>query len=154
MSITDFTAKLDRLQLPWWAARIMSWLLAAHAFTTGYDYINTPDEAPTAKSLAMVERIATLHTWGLWYLLAGGALVLGLLFTRHAVVWLGHFALFVLYAGFAVATLQAVAVYAGSPLEDVNGPLWRAVSSAFLFAGFHLVLMWARGPIPRPGDGS
>jgi hypothetical protein len=152
VSIHDFVARLDRLNLPWWVARTMSWLLAVHAFATGYDYINTPEEAPQAKSLVMVERIATLHTWGIWYLLAGCVLVAGLLIVRHAIVWLGHFSLLVLYAGFAVATLQAVVKYSSSPAEAGNGPLWRAATAAFLFAGLHLLLMWARGPIPRRGE--
>ena len=152
MSISDFVAKLDRLAVPWWVARTMSWCLAAHAFAAGWDYCHTPPAAAASKSLGMVERIATLQTWGAWFLIMGGVLVAGLIFTRHAVVWLGHFGLMILYAGFAVATLQAVYRYSGTPLEAQEGPIWRAVTSAFLLAAFHGLLCWTRGPVPRRGE--
>lgn len=152
MSIGDFIARLDRLKLPWWVARTMSWLLAGHAFATGWDYLHTPSTANAAKSLKMVEEMATLHSWGVWYVIAGSVLVAGLLFRVHSVVWLGHFVLFLLYAGFAVATLQAILQYAGTPLEQQQGSLWRAVTAAFLFGGFHGLLMWTRGPVPRRGE--
>lgn len=152
MSLADFTARLDRLQLPWFVARTMSWFLAIHAFVVGWDYVHTPNTASAAKSLAMVERMASLHTWGLWYVAVGSVLVVGLAFRRHAVVWLGHFGLMIMYAGFAVATLQAVYRYAQTPLEVQEGPVWRAVTSAFLLAAFHGLLCWTRGPVPRRGE--
>lgn len=153
MSINDFVARLDRLDMPWWVARTISWFLTLNAFTTSWDYLHTPEVAPTARSLTMVEQIATLHTWGIWYGLAGGVLTLGLLFTRHAVVWLGHFLLSLLYAGFAVATFQAVLEYAGSPQEEAGGPIWRAASWSLLLFVLHSLLCWTRGPIPRRGGG-
>lgn len=152
MSISDFVAKLDRLAVPWWVARTMSWCLALHAFATGWDYAHTPSTASTSKALGMVERLATLHTWGAWFLIMGAVLAGGLVFTRHAVVWMGHFGLMILYAGFAVATLQAVYRYTGSPVQDQEGPIWRAVTSAFLPLIFHGLLCLTRGPVPRRGE--
>ena len=151
MSITDFAARLDRLSMPWWVTRTMSWLLAFHALATAGDYLYSPPTADLSRSLTMVARIASIHTWGAWYLTFAIVLIAGLLVRRHTVVWLGHLGLSIMYAGFAVATLQATLNYAGTPLEETQGPIWRAVTSAFLLAGFHILLCWTRGPIPRRG---
>jgi hypothetical protein len=151
MSIDDFAAKLARTPVPWWLARVASWALAGYAFVTGFDYLNTPASAPTARSLTMVERLATLHTWGICFMVAGGILAIGLAFSRHAVVWLGHFACSILYFGFAGATLQAVWEFQNSPAA-ANGYIWRAAYVAFMIATGHFMLAWFRGPIPRRGD--
>jgi len=150
MSIDDFKAKLARTPLPWWLARTASWMLAGHAFVTGYDYLHPPGAIPN--SLTMVERLATLRTWGLWYLIAAGVLALGLTIGRHSLVWLGHLACAILYFGFAGATLQAVWHYQNSPQVQVGGYIWRAAYVAVMIAVSHFVLAWFRGPIPRRGD--
>lgn len=100
----------------------------------------------------MVERVATLHTWGLWYLVAGGILTLGLLVGRHVLVWLGHLLCAGLYAGFAVATTQAVWAYQHSDQAQTGGWVWRAAYVGFMIAIGHGALCWLRGPIPRRGD--
>lgn len=148
MSISDFAAKLDRIQLPWWVARTMSWVLALSAFVTGWDYLHTPETAVTAKSLKMVVQLATLHTWGIWFVVFASILTFGLLTTRHALVWLGHFGLFILFAGFAAATLQAVAQYEMGP-ETGQGTVWRAVTMGVMQVAFHGLLCIARGAVPR-----
>jgi hypothetical protein len=100
----------------------------------------------------MVERIATLHTWGILFMIAGGILAIGLMISRHAIVWLGHFACAILYSGFAGATLQAVWDYQHSPAVQTGGYIWRAAYFAFMVAVGHAFLCWLRGPIPRRGD--
>ena len=150
MSIDDFAAKLARTPVPWWLARGASWALAGYAFITGLDYLNTPQ--PVGRSLTMVERLATLHTWGVLFIVAGGILALGLLVGRHAVVWLGHLVCAVLYFGFAGATLQAVLEYQRSPAAEQGGWIWRAAYVAFMIAFSHFMLAWFRGPIPRRGE--
>lgn len=150
MSITDFAAKLAHTPIPWWLARAASWALAGYALVTGLDYLNTPDRE--VKSLTMVERLASLHTWGVWYLVAGGVLALGLALGRHVMVWLGHLACAVLYFGFAGATLQAVWAYQHSPVAESNGWIWRAPYVAFMIAFGHFALAIMRGMLPRRGD--
>lgn len=152
MSITDFTARLAHTDVPWWLARAASWALAGYAIVTGLDYLNTPASAPAVRSLAMVTRIADLHTWGVWYLVAGCILGLGLLTGRHVLVWMGHVAGTVLYAGFFAATTQAVVTYQQSPLADQQGWIWRAAFVALMIAVGHAALCVLRGPIPRRGD--
>lgn len=152
MSIDDFAAKLAHTPVPWWLARAASWALAGYAIITGLDYLNTPTRPPGARSLTMVERLATLHTWGVWYLIAGGVLAIGLILGRHVVVWLGHFACSILYAAFAGATLQAVWEYQHTPTAGTNGWIWRAAYVAFMIAIGHFMLAWFRGPIPRRGE--
>lgn len=149
MSINDFAAKLAHTPVPWWMARVGSWLLAGYALVTGLDYLNTP--SAIGRSLTMVERIATLHTWGVLYLLAGGVLAFGLLIGRHVVVWLGHLLCAMLYGAFAAATVQAVAEYQRSPAAEA-GWIWRAAALAVLIFAAHVGLCWLRGPIPRRGD--
>lgn len=102
----------------------------------------------------MVEKLATLHTWGIWFLIAGGILTLGLALGRHALVWLGHFTCSILYFGFAGATLQAVWEYQHSPAADTGGDIWRVAYVAVMIAAGHFMLAWFRGPIPRRGDGA
>jgi hypothetical protein len=151
MSIDDFTARLAHTPVPWWLARSASWALAGYAIVTGIDLLHPP-AATRVISLKMVERLATLHTWGIWYLIAGGVLALGLALGRHAVVWLGHFACSILYFGFAAATLQAVWQYQSSPLAQSGGWIWRAAYVSFMIAIGHFALAWFRGPIPRRGE--
>jgi hypothetical protein len=150
MSIDDFAAKLAHTPVPWWLARAASWGLAGYAIVTGLDYLNPPQQ--TGRSLTMVEKLATLHTWGIWYLIAGGVLAVGLTLGRHVIVWLGHFACSILYFGFAVATLQAVWEYQHSPTAEAGGWIWRAAYVAFMIALGHFALAWFRGPIPHRGD--
>jgi hypothetical protein len=150
VSLSDFTARLAHTPVPWWLARAASWALAGYAFVTGYDYVHPPTR--TLRSLTMVEELATLHTWGIWFMVAGGVLALGLLSGRHAVVWLGHVACSVLYFGFAAATLQAVWQYQHSPAVQTGGYIWRAAYVAFMIAIGHFALAWFRGPIPHRGD--
>lgn len=151
MSISDFAAKLSRTPVPWWLARAASWALAGYAVVTGLDYIDMPPTAPTAMSLKMVARLATMHTWGVWFIISGGVLAAGLLAGRHALVWLGHFACSILYFGFAGATVQAVWQYQHSPAAEVGGDIWRAAYVACMIAIGHFALCWFRGPIPRRG---
>lgn len=150
MSLDDFRARLASTPIPWNLARTLSWFLAVNALVTGYDYLDTPGSSP--QSLKMVEEIASLHTWGVLFLAAGGVLSLGLLFKRHAAVWLGHFACFVLYVGFTVATAQAVWQFSQSNAADSMPSIWRAVSMSLVITVAHGVLCLARGPIPRRGD--
>lgn len=150
MSIDDFAAKLAHTPVPWWLARVASWGLAGYAIVTGLDYLHPPLQ--TGRSLTMVEKLATLHTWGIWYLICGGVLALGLLLGRHAIVWLGHLACSVLYAGFAAATVQAVAEYQRSPMVQTGGWIWRAGYVACMIAVGHFALAWFRGPVPRRGE--
>lgn len=150
MSIDDFAAKLSHTPVPWWLARAASWALAGYAIVTGLDYLNTPPSV--GRTLTMVERLATLHTWGICYIVSGSILALGLLLGRHAVVWLGHFACSILYFGFAGATLQAVWAFQTSPAADNSGWLWRFAYVAFMIALGHFMLAWFRGPIPRRRD--
>lgn len=150
MSITDFAARLAHIPIPWWVARAASWLLAGYATVTGFDYIHPPHQA--SRALTMVERLATLHTWGIWFLIAGGVLALGLTIGRHAVVWLGHVMCAVLYAGFAGATIQAVVDYQNSAQVQQGGYLWRAAYVAVMVFLAHFALCVLRGPIPKRGD--
>jgi hypothetical protein len=152
VSIHDFTAQLSRMNLPWWVGRTVSGVLAFHAVITGWDYYCTPESADPVRSLKMVEKLATLHTWGIWYMVAGGVLAVGLVFRRHALVWLGHALCAALYAGFTVAILQAVWAYALTSLDETQGPLWRAFTSSLAITVVHALLCWIRGPIPRKGD--
>lgn len=152
MSITDFVAKLAHTDVPWWMARAASWALAGYAIVTGLDYLNTPVTAPAVRSLAMVTEIASLHTWGEWYLVTGGLLTLGLVTGRHVLVWAGHLISAVLYAGFAAATLQAVIKYQDSPSAAEQGWIWRVAYVGLLIAAGHVMLCWLRGPVPRRGD--
>lgn len=150
MSIDDFAAKLSHMPVPWWMARAASWALAGYAIVTGLDYLNPPMQ--TGRSLTMVEKLATLHTWGIWFVISGAVLTIGLLLGRHVVVWLGHFACAILYFGFAGATLQAVWEYQNSPAVQQGGYIWRAAYVAFMIAIGHFTLAWFRGPIPRRRD--
>lgn len=150
MSIDDFAAKLSHTPVPWWLARAASWGLAGYALITGLDYLNPP--RLTGRSLTMVERLASLHTWGVWFLIAGGVLTVGLMLGRHAVVWLGHFACAILYGAFAGATIQAVVEYQRSPQAEQGGWIWRAAYVALMVFAGHAFLCWLRGPIPRRGD--
>lgn len=150
MSINDFVAKLAHTDVPWWLARSASWSLAGYSIVTGIDYLNTP--TPKLRSLTMVEKLATLHTWGIWFIVAGAVLTLGLMTGRHVMVWLGHLACAVLGFGFAGATLQAVLRYQASPEAESAGWIWRAAYLAFMVALAHAALCWLRGPVPRRGD--
>lgn len=147
MSISDFAARLDRMQLPWWAARTLSWFLAANALVTGWDYLHTPGRTP--QSLTMVEKLASLHTWGVFFLIAGGVLAAGLLLRRHAAVWLGHFLCAVLYVGFTAATVQAVWKFSTSGAAEYAPSIWRAVTMSLAVTVAHGILCAARGPVPR-----
>jgi hypothetical protein len=150
LSLYDFTARLSATSIPWYLARMLSWFLALNAVTTGWDYMHTPGRTP--QSLTMVERLATLHTWGILFIAAGGILALGLLFKRHAAVWLGHFACAVLYVGFTAATAQAVWQVSHSPAAESSPSIWRAVTVSLAITAAHGILCWVRGPIPRRGD--
>ena len=149
MSISDFAARLSHTPVPWWMARAGSWLLAGYAVVTGLDYLHTPERI--AQSLTVVERIATLHTWGIWYIVAGGILATGLLTGRHSVVWIGHLLGAMLYGAFAAATIQAVMNYQTGP-EQSSGWIWRFAYVAVMVFAAHVGLCWLRGPIPRRGD--
>lgn len=150
MSISDFAARLAHTPVPWWLARAASWALAGYAIVTGIDYLNTPPQV--GRSLTMVEKLTTLHNWGVLYIACGAMLTLGLLAGRHALVWLGHVACAVLYFGFAAATLQAVWQYQHSPAASQGGWIWRVAYVAFMIAVGHFALAWFRGPIPRRGE--
>lgn len=150
MSITDFTARLSRTPVPWWLARAASFALAGYAIVTGLDYINTPQQV--GRTLTMVERLATLHTWGVWYIVCGSSLGLGLMLGRRALVWLGHFACSILYFGFAGATLQAVWKFQHSPAAENAGWLWRFAYVAFMIAIGHFMLAWFHNPVQRRGE--
>lgn len=150
MSINDFAAKLGTTGLPWYIARTLSWVLAGNALVTGWDYLHTPEQM--TRSLTMVEQLATLHTWGIWYVAGGGILLLGLSIRRHLVVWLGHFLLACLYVGFTIATFQAVWTAMHSPMATQLGSIWRAVSTSVVLTVLHVVLCYIRGPIPQRGD--
>lgn len=152
MSINDFAAKLAHTPVPWWIARSISWFLAANAIITGWDYLHTPQRV--AKSLTVVEKIATIHTWGYWFLGCGLVLAVGLALSRHALVWLGHFALSLLYVGFTVATFQAVYNTMNSPEGNPTGSIWRAVSQSAVITALHVILCGIRGVVPRRGDDS
>jgi hypothetical protein len=150
VSIDDFAARLSHTPVPWWVARAASWALAGYAIVTGIDLLHPP--AAPAFSLKMVERLASLHTWGIWFLITGSVLTLGLLVGRHVLVWLGHFACSILYFGFAGATFQAVWQYQHSPYASQGGWIWRAAYVALMIAVGHFALAWFRGPIPRRGE--
>jgi len=150
VSIDDFAAKLAHTPVPWWLARAASWALAGYALVTGWDYLHPPVVAN--RSLTMVEKLATLHTWGIWFIVAGSILAFGLMLSRHSLVWLGHFACSILYSGFAGATLQAVWDYQHSPAVQTGGSIWRAAYVAAMIAIGHFALAWFRGPIPRRGE--
>ena len=152
MSITDFAAKLSHTPVPWWIARLLSWFLAANAIVTGWDYLHTPTRVAT--SLTVVERIATIHTWGYWFLGCGIVLAAGLSLSRHAMVWIGHFALSLMYVGFTVATFQAVYGVMTAPTANPTGSIWRAVSQSAVITALHVILCAVRGIIPRRGDDS
>lgn len=149
MSLNDFAAKLSHTPVPWWLARAASVALAGYAIVTGIDYLHTP--ARTGRSLTMVERIATLHTWGVWYVIAGATLGFGLLLGRHVIVWFGHLLCAALYGAFAAATTQAVLDFQQSPAA-ATGWIWRAAYVSFMIFVGHVFLCWLRGPIPRRGD--
>jgi len=150
VSLKQFAARLAATDIPWQLARTLSWILALNAAVTGFDYLKSPGQTP--QSLKMVEQIATLHTWGILFLTAGGTLALGLLFKRHAAVWLGHFACAVLYVGFTAATAQAVWQFSQTPAANDTGSIWRAVTMSLVITVAHGILCWARGPVPRRGD--
>lgn len=152
MSIYDFVARLAHTPVPWWMARGASWVLATYAIVTGIDYLNTSPEASQAKSLVMVVRLATLHTWGGWFVISGVVLLLGLITSGHVLVWLGHFLCAILYSGFAAASVQAVFEYQSSPAASRDGWIWRAAYLAVMVALAHWALCWLRGPVPRRGD--
>lgn len=152
MSINDFGARLATTGLPWYVARTLSWFLAFNTLVTGWDYLHTPSDAAAARSLSMVIRLWDLHTWGSWYIAGGLLLLLGLTIRRHFVVWLGHFLLAGMYAGFTVATFQGVWVAMHSPMASQLGSIWRAVSTSVVITLLHIVLCYIRGPIPRRGD--
>lgn len=135
--------------MPWWLARTVSWVLGINALVAGWDYLHTPQR--TAMSLTMVERIATLHTWGWMYVVASLILMLGLAVNRHALVWLGHFTLALLYVGFTVATSQAVWEIMTAPEPPPTGSIWRAIPAVALPAVLHIILCGMRGVIPRRG---
>lgn len=150
MSITDFRARLHASEIPESLVRILSGSLAINAAVTGWDYIHSPPKA--AVTLKMVERLASLHTWGVLFIVAGGMLALGLILRRHALVWLGHLLCSGMYVAFTVATAQAVWEFTHSPLGQAAGSFWRAVSMSAAITVTHVVLCYARGPIPRRGD--
>jgi len=150
VSINDFRALLATTPIPWYMARALSWFLAVNAAITGWDYMHTPGRAP--QSLTMVEKLASLHTWGILFTVAGGILAVGLLLKRHAAVWLGHFLCAVLYAGFTVATAQAVWQFSHTPEAKFTGSIYRAVTMSLVVTVAHVILCWARGPVPRRGD--
>lgn len=152
MSIHDFAAQLSRMNLPWWVGRTVSAFLAFHAVVTGWDYYCTPTTADRLRPLTMVEELATLHTWGIWFMVAGGMLSVGIVLRRHALVWFGHLLCAVLYAGFTAATTQAVWQYSRGTLDETQGPLWRSVTSVLAITVIHVLLCWVRGPVPRKGD--
>lgn len=152
MGLSDFAAKLSATPIPWQLARTLSWILGGNAAITGLDYINTPETAPTARSLTIVERIATLNTWGIAFLAAGAVLTLGLVARRHAVVWLGHLMCSGLYGIFTIATAQAVIAFSRTPAEQAQGSIWRAITQSLVILALHIVLCFARGPVPRRGD--
>lgn len=130
-------------------ARVGSWLLAGYAIVTGIDYLHPPVQA--FQNLKMVEQIASLHTWGLWYVVAGSVLMVGLTAGRHTVVWLGHLLCAGLYGAFGAATIQAVITYQSAPVQPV-GWIWRAAYVAVMIFAAHVGLCWLRGPIPRRGE--
>lgn len=152
MSFADFTARLAHTAVPWWAARALSWLLAIHTTVTGWDYFFTPATAASSRSLTIVERIASLHAWGVVFLAAGLVLTLGLLVRRHFLVWLGHVLGAGLFFAFSIATAQAVWLFSQTPAADGQGPIWRAITQALLPTAGHLILCYVRGPVPRKGD--
>jgi hypothetical protein len=151
VSLRQFAARLATTPLPWQLARALSWLLTANAVVTGWDYLHTPASTPTARSLTMVERIATLHTWGIFFLIGGLLLALGLLARRHVLVWAGHLICSVLYVGFTAATVQAVIDYSRSP-QSAAGSILRAVTTSAVLTVLHIFLCYVRGPVPRIGD--
>lgn len=151
MSITDFRARLHASEIPEGLVRILSGALAVNAAVTGWDYVHSPPRA--AATLKMVEKLATLHTWGILFLVAGGLLALGLVLRRHALVWFGHLLCSGMYVAFTVATAQAVWAFSHSPLARDTGSFWRAVSMSLVITVAHVVLCYARGPIPRRRDG-
>jgi hypothetical protein len=148
----SLAARLSVTPLPWQFARVVSWLLAVHGVVTGWDYIHTPTSATAARSLTIVERIATLHAWGVAFLVAGAVLTAGLVARHHFVVWLGHLLCSAMCFMFAIATAQAVVQYARSPLADTQGSIWRGVTQAFIITALHIALCYIRGPVPRRGD--
>lgn len=150
MSINDFTARLATTGLPWYIARTLSWVVAVNALVTGNDYLHPPELQP--RSLTVVEELASLHTWGVWYIIGGTILVLGLTARLHFVVWIGHFLLAGMYTGFTIATFQAVWTAMHSPQVGTLGSIWRAVSMSAVVTILHIVLCYIRGPIPRRGD--
>lgn len=150
MSITDFAARLATTAIPWQLARTLSWLLAVNAAVTGWDYYHTPPT--TARSLTMVEQLATLHTWGILFMVAGGVLAAGLLLKRHTAVWLGHLFCAVMYVGFTAATAQAVWRIMNSDAGREQGSIWRAVTISAVLTVLHAILCYIRGPVPRRGD--
>jgi len=152
VSLKQFAAKLAATPIPWQLARLVSAFLALNALVTGWDYLHTPTAAPTARSLTMVERLATLHTWGIWFMVAGGLLAVGLLVRRHVLVWAGHLLCSVLYVAFTAATVQAVAEYMQSAAAKGQASIWRAITTSLALTVLHIILCWLRGPVPRKGD--
>jgi hypothetical protein len=148
VSFSDISARLAATEIPWKLARTLSWFLAVNTAGAGWDYYHTPPTA--ARTLEMVERFASLHTWGILYLVSAGILMLGLLFSRHVVVWLGHLLGAGLYALFTVATAQTV--WQLTRDDQIQVSLWRFVTQSAVIAAGHVFLCWARGPVPRRGD--
>lgn len=152
MSLADFKARLARTAIPWQMARAMSWFLGVYAVITGWDYMHTPGGV-TGRSLTVVERLASLHTWGICFVVTGVALMLGLLIKRHLVVWVGHFVCCILYAGFTLATVQGVIEYMFNPPPGAASvSIWRAIPAALLPAALHGLLCAVRGFVPRKGE--
>lgn len=152
MSLDDFKARLAHTAIPWQAARGISWFLGVYAVVTGWDYLHTPTGA-AGRSLTVVERLATLHTWGILFIITGGVLMLGLAAKRHLLVWVGHFVCCILYAGFTIATVQAVLdVMLSPPPGATPSSIWRAIPIALLPAVLHGLLCAIRGFVPRKGD--
>jgi hypothetical protein len=149
VSLDDFKARLAKTAIPWQAARALSWFLGIYAVITGYDYMNTPN--PVGRSLTVVERIASLQTWGIYFTVTGLMLLIGLATRRHLLVWLGHFVCGILYAGFTVATIQAVFEIMGSEAGRAQGSILRAIPAAVLPAALHGLLCAVRGFVPRKG---
>ena len=152
MSLHDLGARLSPIPIPAYVARSISWLLAIHAVVTGWDYLHTPEAATTSRTLTMVEQLATLHTWGVLFLVAGLTLFAGLALRRHFAVWVGHALCTVFYVGFTVATFQAVWEVAGTPVWETQGSLWRGVTQSLIVTALHGFLCYVRGSVPKIGD--
>lgn len=154
MSIREFAAKLSVTPVPWYFARTISWFLAINGLVTAWDYLHPPTiKLPgTSRALTIVELIASLHTWGIAFLIASAVLTLGLATRRHSAVWLGHLLSAGMFAMFTIATTQSVWTYAHTPAAEQLGSVWRAVTQSLVITILHVILCIIRGPVPRKGD--